>query len=207
MKKQLVTLLSYILCHWAIAQQKPNTIEVSARTIYVDPEPIFTSEVILNRDTSLDPNAMTLDEIRENFKKVLAKNDLPWKNIKEHKGVFNYEAVGFGQEGILYSYKTTSIKEIKRFMAIKFPMLQKLRTTSSIEIDSEEAEEIIRITLDKTHKQAILLAKAMRRTIGKISSISTDTKELIGKPYETTLNYYRPPGEFFYDIEVTYELK
>ena len=208
MKTQVITLLSCILCSWAIAQQQPNTIRVNAKTVYVDPEPVYKAEISLSAAYSgSENNMMSLNQMKELFKKTLEEAGLSWKNIKEHDGLFGFETMGFKQEGVIYEYKTASVKEMKRFLNIKMPILQSLDAASSIELNSQEADKIIQMTLDKSYKKATLLAKAMKRKVGKIISISENTGSLIGKPYDTSLYYDRTPGEFYYDLMVVYELK
>lgn len=208
MKTQVITLLSCILCGLAIAQQQPNTIKVSAKTVYVDPEPTYNAEVSLSAAyAGSDNNMMTMNQMKAHFKKTFEESGLSWESIKEHDGPFGFETMGFKQEGVIYKYKTISVEEMKKFLNIKMPILQRQDITSSIELDPQEAEKIIQMTLDKSYKKAALLAKAMKREIGKVISISENTGSLIGKPYATSLYYDRTPGEFYYDLVVVYELK
>ncbi len=208
MKTQIITLLCCILCNWAIAQQQPNTIKVNARVVYVDPEPTFKATVsISSAFSSFDNDMMSLNQMKEHFKKTLEDNGLSWNNIKKHKGTFGFETMGYKKEGAIYEYETSSAEAMKIFLNIKLPILYRLDATSVIELDNQEAEKITRMALEKAAKKATFLTKAMKRQLGKILSIEQDIGDLVGKPFATTLYYDRIPGEFFYDVTVVYELK
>ena len=199
-----------MLCYGAISQQQPNTIKVTSRVIYVDPEPTYKAQVTLSSAFSAFKNhEMTLKEMKEDFKNTLEKSGLSWENVKEHTGAFGFETMGYQKEGIIYEYQTLSVEEMKKFLNIRMPILQSLDMISWIELDNEEVETIIQMALDKNHKKAALLAKAMKRKVGTIISISENIGDILseGKPYPTALYYNREPGEFYYDLTVVFELK
>ncbi|OWW26652.1 hypothetical protein [Zobellia galactanivorans] len=190
-----------------MAQQQPNTIRVSARAIYIDPDPVFKADVSLTdsySDQSI--NKMQIDQMRAHFKKIIEDNGLSWNDIKEHPGTFGFETMGYNKEGIIYQYKTKSAENMKQFLKIKSPLIQSLNMTSNIQIDDREAEKITQMAFDKSYKQASLLAKTMNKDLGNILSVQ-ENGSVFGKQYGVSLYYDRPPGEFYYDIMVTYELK
>ncbi len=208
MKTQVITLLCCIICNWAIAQQQPNTIKVSARVVYVDPEPTFKATVsISSAFSSFDNEMMGLVQVKEHFKKTLEDNGISWNTIKEHEGTFGFETMGYKKEGAIYEYETSSADAMKVFLNISLPFLYRLDATSVIELDSQEVEKITQMALEKAYKKAALLTKVMKRQLGKIISIEQNIGDLVGKPFATTLYYDRIPGEFFYDVTVVYELK
>ena len=208
MKTQIITLLCCLLCSWVMAQQQPNTIKVNARVVYVDPEPTFKATVsISSAFSSFDNDMMSLTQIKEHFKKTLEDNGISWNAIKEHEGTFGFETMGYKKEGAIYEYNTSSAEAMKIFLNIRLPILYRLDATSVIELDSQEAEKITLMALEKASKKATLLTKAMKRELGKIISIEQNIGDMVGKPFSTTLYYDRIPGEFFYDVSVVYELK
>ncbi|CAZ95603.1 Conserved hypothetical periplasmic protein [Zobellia galactanivorans] len=207
MKTQSITLILLFLCSLSMAQQQPNTIRVSARAIYIDPDPVFKADVSLTdsySDQSI--NKMQIDQMRAHFKKIIEDNGLSWNDIKEHPGTFGFETMGYNKEGIIYQYKTKSAENMKQFLKIKSPLIQSLNMTSNIQIDDREAEKITQMAFDKSYKQASLLAKTMNKDLGNILSVQ-ENGSVFGKQYGVSLYYDRPPGEFYYDIMVTYELK
>ena len=210
MKTQIISILCCILCYGAIAQQQPNTIKVTSRVIYVDPEPTYKAQVSISSVSSTYKNyEMTLNELKELFKTTLEKSGLSWENVKEHSGTFGFETLGYQQEGIIYEYQTLSVEEMKKFLNIRMPILQSLNMASWIELDNQEVEKIIQMALDKNYKKAALLAKAMKRKVGSIISASENVGDILseGKPYPTALYYNREPGEFYYDLTVVFELE
>lgn len=207
-KTVVTTVFLSTICHWGIAQQQPNTIQVTARMIYADPEPTFKSEITLSTAyAGVESDTITMNQMKERFKNALAEKGISWEGVKEHAKPFGFETMGYNQEGIIYVYETKSVEEMKKFLTIKLPTLQRQSATSVIELDTQEAEKIVAMVLEKSNKKAALLAKVMKRNVGKIVSISENTRDLIGKPYETVLFYDRTPGEFYYDLVVVYELE
>ncbi|MDO6516011.1 hypothetical protein [Zobellia uliginosa] len=207
MKTQSITLLLLFLCSLSMAQQQPNTIKVNARATYIDPEPVFKADISLTdsySDQSI--NKIQIDQLRAHFKKLIEENGLSWKDIKEHPGTFGFETMGYKKEGIIYQYETKSAENMRQFLKIKSPLIQSLNTTSYIQIDKSEAEKITQMAFDKSYEQASLLAKTMNKDLGDIISVQ-ENGSVYGKQYGVSLYYDRPPGEFYYDIVVTYELK
>lgn len=210
MKNQIITILCFILSYGAIAQPQPNTIEVSSRVIYVDPEPTYKAVVsISSAFSAFVEDKMTLNEMTAHFKNTLEKSGLSWENVKEHPGTFGFESMGYPKEGIIYVYETVSVEEMKKFLNIRMPILQSLDMASWIELDALEVDKIIKMALDKNYKKATLLAKAMKREVGAIISTTENIGDILseGKPYPTTLYYNREPGEFYYDLTTVFELK
>ncbi|SIS39265.1 hypothetical protein SAMN05421766_101416 [Zobellia uliginosa] len=207
MKTQSITLLLLFLCSLSMAQQQPNTIKVNARVTYIDPEPVFRADISLTdsySDQSI--NKMQIDQMRAHFKKLIEDNGLSWKDIKEHPGIFGFETMGYNKEGIIYQYETKSAENMRQFLKIKSPLIQSLNMTSNIHIDNNEAEKITQMAFDKSYEKASLLAKTMHKDLGDIISVQ-ENGSVYGKQYGVSLYYDRPPGEFYYDIAVTYELK
>lgn len=205
-----ISILLFAFCtiyNWAAAQVQPKTIRVSSRVVYIDPDPIFSAEVSLsNAFSSYNNNMMNLDQLKAYFKKTLEENGLSWQNIKEHSGTFGFETMGYQKPGIIYEYETKSVEDMKQFLNIELPILQRLNASSTIEIDKEEAQRITQMAFNKALKKASLLAKTFNKKVGDILKVE-ENSSLADKPYTVALYYDRPPGEFFYDIVVTYELK
>ncbi|WP_339917968.1 hypothetical protein [Yeosuana marina] len=207
MKTSIHLLAFCLICNWAVAQAQSKTIKVSSKIVYIDPDPVFKADVSLsNAFSSFDNNMMNLDQIKAYFKKSLEENGLSWKNVKEHPGTFGFETMGYQKPGVIYEYETKSVEDMKRFLNIKLPILQPLSASSTIEIDHEEAQKIAQMAFDKAFKKANLLAKTLNKQVGDILIVE-ENSSLLDKPYSVALFYDRPPGEFFYDIVVTYELK
>jgi len=206
MKKLILTLISLTFCTLITAQEK-NTIKVSSRVIYIDPDPTFQADVALSGTHLLkDNNKIEFDSIKQDFKNKIEENQLSWTNVKEYPGAFGFETMGYNSLGIIYQYETKSASDMKRFLNIRLPTLTRLDVRSIIEIDLQEAKKITQMGYDKSLKQATLLAKTMKKQVGAIIAVE-ENGSLFAKPYAVGLYYNRPPGEFYYDIEVTYELK
>lgn len=194
------------VCSSLFAQQLANTIKVTARIIYIDPDPTYKATISLSNPSSYDYDYVSLAELKERFKKKVEESGLSWSSIKEHPGTFGYETMRYNKEGALYLYETKSVEEMKRFLTIKLPILQVLDMSSAIVIDDKEVEIITQMALDKSFKQATLLAKNAKKKLGGIIALK-ENGALFNKPYEVSLYYDRPPGEFYYDMEVTYEIQ
>lgn len=204
---RLLILVFMFLTINAIAQEQPHTIKVNARVIYIDPDPTYKADISLSTAfSSYDKNVLSLDQMVERFKKSVTENGLSWNDIKEYPGVFGFETMGYNKEGIIYQYETKSAENMKQFLSLQLPIINRLDMSSTIEISSEEAAKITQMALDKALKQATLLAKTAKRQVGAVLAIK-ENGGLFGKPYGISLHYNRPPGEFYYDVEVTYELK
>ncbi|MBD1261682.1 hypothetical protein HZY62_13840 [Maribacter polysiphoniae] len=209
MKTPTITVLLLCTCLFAcsplFAQQLPNTINVRARVTYIDPDPTYNAIISLSNTSNYDYDSVSLAELKERFKKSVTESGLLWDSIKEHPGTFGFETMRYNKEGILYLYETKSVEGMKRFLNIKLPILQNLEMSSTVEIDSQEAEKITQMALDKAFKQATLLANKAKKKLGDIVALK-EHGGLFDKPYQVSLYYNRPPGEFFYEIEVTYEI-
>ena len=206
MKKLILTLIFLSFCTLITAQEK-NTIKVSSRVIYIDPDPTFKADVALSGTHLLKHNnKIELDSIKQDFKNKIEENQLSWANVKEYPGTFGFETMGYNSLGVIYQYETKSASDMKRFLNIRLPTLTRLDMRSTIEIDLQEAKKITQMAYDKSLKQATLLARTMKRQVGAITAVE-ENGGLLSKPYEVGLYYNRPPGEYYYDIEVTYELK
>jgi len=206
MKKLILTLVSLTFCVLIEAQEK-NTIKVNSRILYIDPSPTFTADIALNGTFLIkDDNKTELDKIKQDFKNAVEENGLSWADVKEYPGTFGYETMGYNTLGIMYQYETKSVEDMKRFLNIRLPSLTRLDIRSTIEIDEHEAEKITQMAYDKALKQATLLAKPIKKQVGEIIAVE-ENGGLLSKPYAVTVYYSRPPGEYFYDIEVTYELR
>lgn len=209
MKTPTITVLllctCLMVCCPSIAQQPNNTIKVNARVTYIDPNPTYKAVVSLSNTSNYDYDSMNVTELKERFKKSVTESGLSWAGIKEHPGTFGFETMRYNKEGILYLYETKSVEGMKRFLNIKLPILQNLEMSSTVEIDSQEAEKITQMALDKAFKQATLLANKAKKKLGDIVALK-EHGGLFDKPYQVSLYYNRPPGEFFYEIEVTYEI-
>ncbi|WP_157491678.1 P-loop NTPase family protein [Maribacter thermophilus] len=194
------------VCSSLFAQQLANTIKVTARIIYIDPDPTYKATISLSNPSSYDYDYVSLAELKERFKKRVEESGLSWSSIKEHPFTFGYETMRYNKEGALYLYETKSVEEMKQFLNIKLPILQVLDMSSAIVIDDKEVEIITQMALDKSFKQATLLAKNAKKKLGGIIALK-ENGALFNKPYEVSLYYDRPPGEFYYDMEVTYEIQ
>jgi len=208
MNIRITTILFFIgILSYGVRAQEKNTIKVSSRVIYIDPNPTFTADVALNGTYLIkDNNKTELDSIKQDFKNTIKENQLSWANVKEYPGTFGYETMSYNTLGIMYQYKTKSVDDMKRFLNIRLPYLTRLDIRSTIEIDEQEAEKITQMAYDKALKQATLLAKPIKKQVGEIIAVE-ENGGLLSKPYAVGIYYNRPPGEYFYDIEVTYELK
>ncbi|MBD0777598.1 hypothetical protein HPE56_07320 [Maribacter sp. ANRC-HE7] len=210
MKTPTITVLllctCLLVCCPSIAQQLPNTIKVTSRVIYIDPDPTYKAVISLSNTSNYEYDSMSVAELKERFKKRVEESGLSWDSIKEHPGTFGYETMRYNKEGALYLYETKSAEGMKQFLNIKLPILQILDMSSSIEIDSGEAEKITQMAMDTSFKQATLLANKAKKKLGGIVALK-ENGGLFNKPYRVNLYYDRPPGEFYYDIEVTYEIQ
>lgn len=210
MKTPTITALLLFTCLFTcfplFAQQLPNTIKVTSRIMYIDPDPTYKATISLSNPSSYDYDYVSLTELKERFKKKVEESGLSWSSIKEHPGTFGYETMRYNKEGALYLYETKSVEEMKQFLNIKLPILQVLDMSSAIVIDDEEAEKITQMALDKALRQARLLTQKAKKKLGSIVALK-EHGGLFTKPYEVSLYYDRTPGEFFYEIEVTYEIR
>lgn len=209
MKSQMKLFIIFVMlvAFNAKAQEQANTITVSARVIYIDPDPTFKADISLSTAfSSYDKNVLSLEQMVEHFKKSVTDIGLSWADVKEYPSDFGFETMGYNKEGIIYQYETKSVEDMKRFLNLQIPTMNRLDMRSSIEIDPQEAAKITKMALDKALGQATLLAKTAKRQVGAILAIE-ENGGVLDKPYAVALYYNRPPGEFYYDVKVTYVLK
>lgn len=198
MRIKIITFLLSIIYYGVIAQVQQSTVKVTSRVVYIDPTPIFKAEVSMSNAFSGAVNTVIgLEELKSQFRKIITDSALSWSNVKENPGTFGFESMGYNNmEGIIYEYQTKSVDEMKRFLNIKSPILQRLDASSTIEIDDEEAQKITQMAFDEALKKATLLANTLHKKVGAIIAVE-ENGSLSSKPYSVSLYYSRPPRGIF----------
>jgi len=189
------------------SQIESTTISVGGRAVYVDPSPVYKAVVSLSNSLlGGSSERKELDELVMLFKEDLRKNGIPWSQITKNPYTFGYEVLGYQDPGNIYQFTTESVASMISFLDLKTPGLQKLNSVSEISIDQDEAKSIMRAALDNAQQKAQIIAETMGKELGEIIKIEAHN-DIIGQPYESSMYYDRPPGEFVYVITVLYGLE
>lgn len=206
MRKIIHTIICFAFCTLLVAQEESTIIKVSAHAVHNDPTPTFKAMMSVGSAySSLPSEIITLENMKEQYKKVLKTNGINWNELKENPNEFGYETMGYEKEGIIYEYNTNSVSAMKKFLKIKSLGVQRLSSVAVLTIDSEEARQLSKIAILRARERASIIAEAMGKTLGEIQEVE-DLNDRWGDKKETSLYYDQPTAEYKYFIHVTFKV-
>ncbi|RRQ48650.1 DUF541 domain-containing protein [Maribacter algicola] len=186
------------------AQQEQSVITVSGYALHKDPTPTYKAIMSLgNLYSSLPSDIISLKAMQEQYREALEAKGIAWSALKENPYDFGYETLGYENQGIIYSYETTSASDMKKFMQVKTHGVQRLNIIAVFTIDSEEGKGLTKEALRNAHEKAQTIANAMGKELGPVQTVE-DFNGKWGENIETTLYYDKDPAVHHYTLSVTY---
>lgn len=192
---------------WVKAQEQATLIKVTARVVHLDPSPVYKAMVSLSGSYSSFPAEMTTLEILEKrYKEALELKGIAWSDLKMNPTEFGFESMGYGREGTLYEYKTTSVENMKKFMETSSLGMQLISYVSVFTIDENEATLLSQKALTKARASANIIAKSMGKKVVEIKEVE-DLNNRWGENVENSIFYDRPSAEYIYMINVIFRVE
>ena len=206
MKRFALSLLCIMFGLFAFAQQRA-TLKISASVIHKDATPTYRATVTLGSGySSLPSEVMNLDLLKKRYRAELENSGFNFEALHENPNGFGYETLAQKKEGSIYTYTTTSLETMRRFMQIRPLGVESIYVVSIIEIDAGETEALAKQALTQAKEKAKGIAFGMNRALGKIVHVE-DIANRWGNTIETSVYYDRPANECRYTLDVTFELQ
>lgn len=206
MKKLSNFLLCLIFCALANAQET-TTLKVSVGGVtHRDSLPIYKATVQLGTSfNSYSSDLITIASLKEGYKQALKENGIDASLLLESPNGFGYETLGYQTEGAVYTFTTTSLKEMRNFMKVRPLGVESLYVVCQMQLDQKETEALIKTALLQAKIKGRAIADAMRKKLGKIKHID-DRSNKWGNTFETTVYYDRVPYEYEFTLDITFEI-
>ena len=206
MKKLILTLIALTFCSLIVAQESP-TIKISASVIHKDTSPLYKATIVLGSGySSLPSEVMTLESLKERYKKELETAGFPFTELKENPNDFGYETLGHKKDGVIYEYTTNSISSMRKFMQIRPLGVESIYVVSLIKINAEESQELVKLAIKQAKEKGLAIAGAMSKKLGDIVYME-DTINRWSDTIETSVYYDRPANEYRYNLDITFAIK
>ena len=205
MKKIMISLLCIALGTFTYAQEQ-ESIKISANVIHKDATPTFRATVTLGSGySSLPTEVMNLDLLKKRYKEELENAGFQFEALQENPNGFGYETLAQKQKGTVYTFTTTTMETMRKFMQIRPLGVESIYVVGIIEIDAQETTKLVKLALAQARKKALAIALGMNRNLGKIIQVE-DIGNRWGETIETSIYYDRPADECRYTLDVTFEL-
>jgi len=184
------------------AQSNQNTISVGGVHKYSIAPEYKANMVISMSNVYYDAETMTYSTIKSGYLDKLAKVGISSDRLTENE--LQYLLTGYDKEGTVFTFVTTSLEEMNKFLKVKSVGVTKSDTNLVVEMTDEQMANYAQKAYENAKKKADALAKKIGRTIGKATSISDSNSNKI---YDSM--YYGYGNSFDskeYHISVSFEL-
>jgi len=201
MKKVILSFAFVLASMGLFAQQHyQNNISVNGvHTYEIAPE--YSAKMIVSMsNVYYDAQTVSLSEVKSGYLDKLAKIGISSDRLKEDN--LHYLLMGYDKEGTVFIFKTKSLEEMQKFLAVKSIGVSKSDTTLSAEITEDQMASYAKAAFDSSKKKANAIAAKIGRKVGKAIYISDSNSNKI----QESLYYGSPTNSKDYYISVSFEL-
>ncbi len=201
MKKVVLSMAMLLMTVGVFAQNFQNNITVNGNHKYsIAPE--YSSKMIVSlNNVYYDAQTMSLSEVKSGYLDKLGKVGISSDRLKEDP--LHYALLGYEKEGLILEFKTNSLEEMQKFLAVKSIGVTRSDTTLEAELTDAQMADYAKAAFDNAKKKAQGLAAKIGREIGQAIYVSdTNYKKISESMYYGNTNQDRD-----YYISVSFELQ
>ena len=200
--KKVILSFAFLLASLGLFAQNnyQNNISVNGMHTY-EISPQYSAKMIVSMaNVYYDTQTVLLSEIKSGYLDRLAKVGISSDRLKEDG--LHYALMGYDKEGTVYEFRTKSLEEMQKFLAVKSIGVTKSDTNIKAELTMDEMADYAKAAFDNAKSKAEAIAAKIDRKIGKAIYISDSNSNKI----EESLYYGSPTNEKKYHISVSFEL-
>ena len=201
MKKIVLSMAMLLMTVATFAQNPQNNITVNGNHKYsISPE--YSSKMIVSlNNVYYDAQTMSLSEVKSGYLDKLAKIGISSDRLTEDP--LHYALLGYEKEGVILVFKTNSLEEMQKFLAVKSIGVTRSDTMLETELTDAQMADFSKAAFDNAKKKAQGIAAKIGRKIGPAIYLSdTNIKKISESMYYGNTNEDRD-----YYISVSFELQ
>lgn len=201
MKKVILSMAMVLMTVGIFAQNFQNNITVNGNHKYsISPE--YSSKMVVSlNNVYYDAQTMSLSEVKSGYLDKLGKIGISSDRLTEDP--LHYALLGYEKEGLILEFKTNSLEEMQKFLAVKSIGVSRSDTTLKTELTDTQMADYAKTAFDNAKKKAEGIAAKIGRKIGQAIYVSdTNYKEISESMYYGNTNQDRD-----YHISVSFELQ
>lgn len=120
---------------------------------------------------------MTLDEVKSGYLSKLEKAGFTKNQFTEDS--LQYALIGYEKEGTVLVFKTSSLKEMQKFLNVKALGVTRSETNLETELSDDQMASYAKVAFDNPKSQATAMANTIGRKVGKAVYISDSNNKKI----------------------------